>query len=116
MHLSLSWNVLCTYYTFHNALLEGSLLSMFTGGSYALSKVPEHPRPKEIEGQSRYTIAIVRVTYAGHPMKMARAPRIESAFPRPSALYMVGANKGNPKPQTDRRNMTVAKAEHILVS
>ena len=43
-------------------------------------------------------------------MTIATAPRIESPTPYPSALYIVGANSGKPKPAHERRNVTAASA------
>lgn len=41
---------------------------------------------------------------------MATAARIVSPFPNPSALYISGAKRGNPKPATERRKETAASA------
>lgn len=51
-------------------------------------------------------------TYAGQPITIATTARIVSPFPNPSALYIAGANRGNPKPASDRRHATAASAEH----
>ncbi len=41
---------------------------------------------------------------------MATAARIVSPFPKPRALYIAGAKSGKPKPATERRNETAARA------
>lgn len=51
-------------------------------------------------------------TYAGQPITMATTARIVSPFPYPSALYIAGANRGNPKPAIDRRHAAAARAEY----
>jgi len=33
-----------------------------------------------------------------------------SLLPKPSALYIVGANNGNPKPAKERKNIAAARA------
>lgn len=69
---------------------------------------------KEISQSARFNKVISRMTtYAGQPMTIATAPRIESPFPYPRALYMDGANRGKPNPAQDRRNVTAARANKI---
>lgn len=53
-------------------------------------------------------------TYAGHPMTNAATAKIVSPFPNPSALYIAGANKGNPKPAIDRKKEAAARAEYEI--
>ena len=54
-------------------------------------------------------------TYAGHPNIIARHARIVFPFPYPSLLYMAGANRGKPKPASDRRHEVAASAKKIKV-
>ena len=49
-------------------------------------------------------------THAGQPITNATTARRVSPPPNPSALYIAGANKGNPKPASDRRQETAASA------
>ena len=51
-------------------------------------------------------------THAGQPITIATTARTVSPFPNPSALYIDGANRGNPKPAIDRRQVAAASAEH----
>jgi hypothetical protein len=45
-------------------------------------------------------------------MRIATTARIVLPFPNPSVAYIAGANKGNPKPASDRRQETAASAEY----
>ena len=51
-----------------------------------------------------------RWTYAGHPNIIAMHERTVHPFPYPSLLNMAGANRGNPKPASDRRHAVAASA------
>jgi len=53
-------------------------------------------------------------TYAGQPMTIATTAKIVSPFPNPSASYIAGANKGNPKPASVRKQETAARAEYEI--
>ena len=49
-------------------------------------------------------------TYPGHPNIIATHARIVHPFPYPSLLNMAGANKGKPKPASDRKHDVAASA------
>ena len=49
-------------------------------------------------------------TYAGIPIAAANAAKIVLPFPYPNALYIAGANNGNPKPARERKHDTAASA------
>lgn len=53
-------------------------------------------------------------TYAGQPTTIATTAKIVSPFPNLSALYISGANKGNPKPASDRKKEMVARAKYEI--
>lgn len=44
-------------------------------------------------------------------MRIATTARIVLPFPNPSVVYIAGANKGNPKPASDRKQEAAASAE-----
>jgi hypothetical protein len=48
-------------------------------------------------------------------MTIATTAKIVSPFPNPSALYIAGANKGNPKPASDRKKEAAARAEYGMI-
>ena len=85
---------------------------MSTRFADALAVFPEQEWPAgrsssgrtEIEGKDEL------MTHAGHPIPIANAASIVSPFPRPRALYMLGAKSGNPKPATHRKKETAANA------
>ena len=54
-------------------------------------------------------------TYAGHPMMMATTARIVSPFPNPRAWYIAGANSGKPKPHSERKKDTAARADNTML-
>jgi hypothetical protein len=45
-------------------------------------------------------------------MRIATTARIVLPFPNPSVVYIAGANKGNPKPASDRKQEAAASAEY----
>ena len=55
----------------------------------------------------------MRWTYAGQPNTIARHARIVLPFPYPSLANMAGANRGKPKPASDRRHEAAASAIKI---
>ena len=58
----------------------------------------------------------MRWTYAGHPNIIARHARTVIPFPYPSLLNMAGANRGKPKPASDRRHDVAASAIYIYIN
>lgn len=74
-------------------------------------RTSRRPKVYRRASQSHIAVELNGNTYAGQPMTMATAPKMESPLPYPRALYIVGANSGKPNPAQDRRNVTAAKAE-----
>jgi hypothetical protein len=83
---------------------------MSTAIPYLLPIVPKYPGSAAIlKGDNSRNKKMK--TYAGHPMTNATTAKIVSPFPNPSALYIAGANKGNPKPAIDRKKEAAARAK-----
>ena len=106
---------------------SGSLFSAFmrvpTRRPYPLAIVPEQPRSTHSAAhdvqQKGVSVSVSKReeepdgTHAGHPMRIPTHARIVLPLPNPSALYIAGANSGNPNPASDRRNDVAASANPI---
>lgn len=51
-----------------------------------------------------------KMTHAGHPSPMERQAKIVFPRPYPSLWNIAGANSGKPKPASERRKETAARA------
>jgi hypothetical protein len=91
-------------------------MSIFTAHSYPATILPQQNGAKKKEGGSELGVTLKLgggTTYAGHPNMIARLARTVFPFPYPSLSYIAGANRGNPKPASDRRHEVAASAVKI---